>query len=377
MPDVPRRLPIEKIDFKKYWFPTDSDNPLPLDLALQSGDLAEVRRLLRERTNPNLRWGESGDRFPLQDVLEGDSYGYRIADPAEALALLLNHGADPNARWCPFETRGISEWRPICTAERGMTPLNFAAIIGHRPTVELLLAAGADPQSRDFTGRSPLDYASDEIVFEMISRALFPNLSTRDREALEWLQKAGGASYDTARSGTPLLRALVSDDSGMYVVGPASTNSNLNEFRTNGEDRMLARVRTLMRIGADPNERVNVRSPLSLALSNRVLRVTRELLRNGADVDGRWCALYIAPWASVAASPRHLIVREGEPHTHPACNANNGITPLMWIAAAGDRDMVALLLEFKADRSLTDWAGRSALDYATVPDIRTLLEPER
>jgi ankyrin repeat protein len=373
MPEVPRRNAEEKIDYKKYWFPTDSIRQLPLGLALQSGDMAELRRLLEQGTSPNLRWGESGDRLPIQEVLEGSSYGYRIPDPVEALSLLLKHGADPNARWCPFESRQISEWRATCTARKGMTPLNFATIIGQRRIVELLLAAGADPGARDFTGRSPLDYAADEVVVEMISRALFPDLATRDRQALEWLKLAGGESYDPSESGTPLLRALVGDDDGRFAITFPAPNSTLVDFFTVGEDRMLARVRILMRIGADPNERVSVRSPLALALRNRSLRVARELLRNGARADERWCELYFPPWLPSTAVPRHLIVHEGDPHQDPACKADNGITPLMWIATAGEGAGVQLLLEFKADRSLKDWAGRTALDYATAPEVRKLL----
>jgi ankyrin repeat protein len=136
---------------------------------------------------------------------------------------------------------------------------------------------------------------------------------------------------------------------------------------------MLARVRILLRIGADPNERVRVRSPLSLALDNHTFRVARELLRGGANVNERWCELFIPRWASSVSSPQHLLVHQGEPHQDPACSASNGITPLMWIAGAGDREAVELLLEFNADKSLKDWAGRSALDYATSPDIRKLL----
>jgi ankyrin repeat protein len=374
LPQVRGANSDQAIDYKKYWFATDSYGPLPLDQALESGDLKEVRHLLEQGANPNARWSESGDHFPIQEVLEGHSYGYRIFDPVEAVRLLVKHRADPNERWCPHKTRELSEWRPICTAENGMTPLIFAAIVGQRHIVEMLLAAGADPRARDFTGRSALDYASDEITFEMISAALFPQVAIRDREALDWLKRAGGKSYDPSRSGTPLLRALMSDDAGEWVITPPPPNSKLAEFYRTGEERMLARVRTLLRIGADPNERVRVRSPLALALLNRTLRVARELLSYGANVNERWCELYVALWASVANSPSHLVVTEGKPHMHPACNAGNGITPLMWIAGSSERDGVELLLEFRADRKLTDWAGRSAFDYATAAGIRELLK---
>ena len=46
----------------------------------------------------------------------------------------------------------------------------------------------------------------------------------------------------------------------------------------------------------------------------------------------------------------------------------------MWTAAVGDREAVELLLEFNADRSLRDWAGRSVLHYTTTREVSDLLE---
>jgi ankyrin repeat protein len=54
---------------------------------------------------------------------------------AEAVKWLLDHGADPNARW--------SHW------EAEVTPLHLAASQGHADVVRLLLAAGADASIRD------------------------------------------------------------------------------------------------------------------------------------------------------------------------------------------------------------------------------------
>jgi ankyrin repeat protein len=52
-----------------------------------------------------------------------------------AVKWLLDHGADPNARW--------SHW------EAEVTPLHLAAMQGHADVVRLLLASGADPSVRD------------------------------------------------------------------------------------------------------------------------------------------------------------------------------------------------------------------------------------
>ena len=52
-----------------------------------------------------------------------------------AVKWLLDHGADPNARWAHWEAE--------------VTPLHLAAAQGHADVVRLLLAAGADPAARD------------------------------------------------------------------------------------------------------------------------------------------------------------------------------------------------------------------------------------
>jgi len=361
MPEVPQRHP----DYKADWFPTQSEDRLPLDVAIYSGRLDDVRALLEAGANPNARWGMSGDRFPLQEVL--DSGGYQVTDPAETVRLLLKHGADPNAKWCPYESRGPSEWgSPSCTSAKGMTALMFASTAGRADIVEPLLQAGADAHAKNWVGASALDYAYDEIVFELISRSLFPDLATRDRKALEWLNAYQAEWINIAPDSTPLMRALLHADAGFVPPPPPPLNATAANYKPYRDDRTLGRVRTLLRIGANPNERTDGdRTPLSLALQNRALRTARVLLQSGADVNQRWCKRFLATWAVHQSIPNHLAER-GQA---PGCNHDNGITPLMWTAAVGDREAVQLLLEFNADRSLSDWADRSVLDYATTREV--------
>ncbi len=195
------------------WFPSDSHDPFPLDIALRTNRLDEVRRLLASGANPNLRWGHSGDHFPL------------VPQP-------------------PF---GVER-----------------------------------------------------------------------------------------------------------------------------EDRQLGRVRTLIRIGADPNERAARGgadwTPIAMALHQRALRAARLLLENGADPNQRTCVDLIHGSFSAKWSHGPAFSRD------PACTPDNGMTALISRVRADDLAAVKLLLEFHADRSLRDWMGRTALDYAKDPEIRKLLE---
>jgi len=369
LPAVPQRYQDDRGDR----FPGDSYDPLPLDLAIHQGTLDDVRRLLEQGENPNARWLD-GERFPLQEVLESSAYGYRVNEPVEATRLLLRHGADANEKWCPFESRGPSDnGRAACTTETALTPLIFATIVGQRELVQLLLEAGADPLPRDWGGASALDYANDEVIFEMISRAMFPDMATRDAKAWQWVSQYDGGPY--ARGlGTklPLTRAL-NWYSVTGVATPPPPPVDLT-FRNGSSSayisaRQLARLNTLLRIGADPNQRLTIDgvdwTPLALALSSSNHRGAAVLLRNGARVNDRWCSrVAYADFKTVIGSD-------------PACGISNGTTPLMFAAARNDRPSVVLLLQFKADRSLRDWTGRTARDHATTSDIGELLTEAR
>ena len=362
LPDVPERLP----DSRQDRFPSASYDPLPLDIAIQTGTLEDVRRLLDQGANPNARWLD-GERFPLQEVLQSPAYGYRLNEPVEATRLLLQHGADPNAKWCPFESRGPAyDGGPSCTTATAVTPLMFAAFWSGRELVQMLLEAGADPTPRDWGGGSALDYAYDEVIFEMISRAQFPDLRTRDAQSLEWVSSNEGSPFDNSLwRELPITRALTQREGSVFPHPPPPPPQSNLLFGVERETRVVSRLRTLLRIGADPNQRLTLSgvdsTPLSLALRANQLRAARVLLQNHSDVNLRWCTHY------------ELRNYKQVPAKAPGCSLSKGMTPLMWAADAGNRAAVELLLEYRADRSLTDWSGRSALDYATAPEVRELL----
>lgn len=71
--------------------------------------------------------------------------------------LLLEHGADPNARTIPGrETGGFM--RDVRT--KGETPLHRAAAFADADTITLLLRHGADPTIQDAAGDTPISWAS-------------------------------------------------------------------------------------------------------------------------------------------------------------------------------------------------------------------------
>jgi ankyrin repeat protein len=93
--------------------------------ALALGDEAMATRLLAQRRGTS----DPGD------VNAGALHLLAKRGDARAVKWLLDHGADPNARW--------SHWGAL------VTPLHLAAWQDHADVVRLLLAAGADPTIHD------------------------------------------------------------------------------------------------------------------------------------------------------------------------------------------------------------------------------------
>lgn len=111
--------------------------------------------LLEYGANANAKIDKTNET-PLHNALAkaGRPY-YRYV-----VQLLLEHGADPNARTISGEETGAF-MRDVRTS--GETPLHRAAAYADLPTIELLLAHGADRTLRDAHGDSPLSWASKHL----------------------------------------------------------------------------------------------------------------------------------------------------------------------------------------------------------------------
>jgi len=108
-------------------------NSMRLVDAILSGNIRQVRKLLKEGADANTRIeGESG--YPLHFA----SHSY-----VNMMQLLIDNGADVNVK-----------------DERGKTPLHIAAFVGYEEGVRLLLQHGANVNARDNDGMTPLAEAT-------------------------------------------------------------------------------------------------------------------------------------------------------------------------------------------------------------------------
>ncbi len=342
-------------------FKSASLEPLPLHLAIIRDQLDEVRRLLESGADPNARWGDYGDHFPLEAVIIwGPSVGQPITNRAAIVALLLKHGADSNARWCPFETRHSYDTRlpPSCTSATGITPLIAAAMLDQAETVELLLTAGADPHMISASGATALERARSRRVMALLADAMFPGSANPESDALKYLNEhdAGTATDPPGPADeTPLTRAIANQIPFEFIVPPPPPPppGKPGELGV-AYNRREGRVALLLRFGADPNRRLTWGAvdwtPLSLAIFHSLPHTVDILLEHGADPNARWCV-------SITR------IRDEAPAPHPSCTLQNGISPLMYAASMGRADVTTLLLEYRADPAAQDWAGRTVSDY--------------
>jgi len=129
-----------------------------------------VRILLRHGTDPNRGRDVSGET-PLHHALAKNH-----ADRGPLVELLLDHGADPNAKTIPGIV-SYNFWRDART--RGETPLHRAAAYAPIETIVLLLSAGADPTTRDVNGDTPRAWASWHLREWPVINLLNPECNER------------------------------------------------------------------------------------------------------------------------------------------------------------------------------------------------------
>ncbi|HUS81592.1 MAG TPA: ankyrin repeat domain-containing protein [Armatimonadota bacterium] len=176
-------------------------------------DVAEVRRALARGADPN------AVRPPNMMDLGGDTPIFMEAfvprsmpdDPTgsprlrpEIVALLLEHGADPNYR-----------------DRAGGTPLNIVChqtyAEGTPEIVDILLAHGADPNARDFDGYTPLhlcintsgylDERTPEVVDRLLAYLADPN--ARDYAGRTPLHMAAGRYGSNPSVARQVITALL------------------------------------------------------------------------------------------------------------------------------------------------------------------------
>jgi serine/threonine protein kinase len=136
---------VEKMVGIWDWFRKEEENWKNWDYELleaaEYGDLIKVRIALKKGANPNAK-----DKYGLTPLHWAASLGH-----VEIVKLLLERGANPNTK-----------------DNKGRTPLHEAASLGHVEIVKLLLKRGANPNTKDNYGSTPLHEAAQKGRVEIV-----------------------------------------------------------------------------------------------------------------------------------------------------------------------------------------------------------------
>ena len=219
----------------------------------------------------------------------------------------------------------------------GETPLHKAARAGQVKTAALLMREGADANAKDDAGETPMHEAAkndDEYLIGLLC-----NRGREDRGTWSLTTRADIGARDNAGR-TPLHVAA--------GLGHAKVVSDL-VWRLADED---ARDR-------DGN------GPLHFAARNGHTACVKALLPLAPDYETAKARGFYGMMSAITS---------GAP-----VNARNkdGDTPLHFAARNGHKATVAMLLGEAADVTAKNNAGKTPLDVATDPDVRSLLKQHR
>lgn len=297
-----------------------------------AGDFDILAAMLQHCSNVNDK--SSAGTTPLADAISWDH--------TDVALLLLQHHADPNLR---LDGTIWKEEAPLIGAAdnnntalvmalldagadvdaqeaKGFTALMLAAYSRNVAMVRLLLQAHADPNLKDFAGRTALTIAinrafdhqtiEERDAGEQIARDLFqagadPSLSKdtmtwavalanlgvlegrqEEKSFLKELLAAGGNVQE--RRANPLLGVVNDLELGQILVDHGALvemqgDNGMTPLMTAAKTNDLDQVKTLLALGADPNNNGHGQFPLSYAVENNDLELVRLLLENGANVN--------------------------------------------------------------------------------------------
>jgi ankyrin repeat protein len=296
--------------------------------------------------------------------------------------MLLASGADPNS-----------------LDKDGFSPLEYATWQGYLPSITLLLEKGADPSLATIDGYTPLHLAAMSNYVEAAKLFIEKGADVNARAEINHI------------SCTPLDLAINLADADLVQLllekgaKPNIAQNSLEIFHWAAENGHLDIVRLLLARKADFNIHINDQNTckaLSLAATQGHLSVARLLLAEGADPNVatengftplHWAAengqlelvnLLLANGAhcNTAAgpdgfTPLHLAVDQAEVSVarlllasgaDPKIATEDGATPLHWATDDGDLELTNLLLENGADLDITDDESWTSLHTAADQD---------
>jgi ankyrin repeat protein len=315
-------------------------NITPLYLAAMNGSAAMIERLLNAGADPN-GTAQEGQTMLMTAALTGK---------ADAVRLLLTRGAKVDTKE-PY---------------KGQTALMWAAAEGNTAAVDVLLEAGADLKLKSNGGFTPLLFAVRNAHIETTLALL----------------KRGGNVNDVAPDGSSALS--IASVNAYFELASVLLEHGANPNLPDPRGSPLHTVAWLRKPGADGAAGVGNTPVGTPQQTGKVtaFELARQLLEHGANPNTRveWNEPRFGKEGGTARNPpnirlgRHLL-------------SYRGATPFYVAAKNGDIELMRLLVEFKADPTITTltgitplmvaagldtWEGETPGPYTGVPEAERL-----
>lgn len=340
--------------------------------AAEMRDGNTVELFLRAGMDPNaegadgataLAWAAAHGDLTLMKTLVAAG-----ADVVPAVAWAAGHGQVQALQWL------IERGPPKATIDRALT-----SAYDELDAARLLLQRGADPDARDEWGWTALMRAAHaarpDVVRLLLEHGASADAAQRNDTRRTALYLAASASGDEARA-IEVATLLLDKGAGIDVrVVDYNSTEGWTPLLAALKKRHWAMARLLVERGADVNARSVAANayderlgfgltPLMYAAKDQQLDLGRLLLDRGARVDMRGVtgrtALSFAAEAGQAAFVEELLARGADPDEAD----DDGRTPLMAAAQSGNANNARVLLQGGASRAAKNRAGETALDLA-------------
>jgi ankyrin repeat domain-containing protein 50 len=222
----------------------------------------------------------------------------------------------------------------------GRTPLSWAAEKGHEAVVKLLLEKGAELESKGSNDWTPLSWAAEngqEAVVKLLLEK-GAELESKDR----WFGRTP-LSLAAEKGHEAVVKLLLEKGAELESKGSRSGQTPLSLAAENGHEAV---VKLLLEKGAELESKGrNGRTPLSWAAGKGHEAVVKLLLEKGAELESKG-SNSPTPLSWAAGKGHEAVVKLLlEKGAEPESKGNNGRTPLSWAAEKGHEAVVKLLLE--------------------------------
>jgi ankyrin repeat protein len=276
--------------------------------------------------------------------------GYHCPNQADTVQMLIAKGADVNSK-----------------DDYGQSVLH-SAVGATRPQAIpiLLIDAGADVNATNSDGMTPLWFAGPDIARILIAKGA--NINARDK------------------SGQTALTAAITLSDIQYVQFLIAQKADVNFFDNTGQTPLLHAVglvskpeivRSLITAGADVEATKTIGTPLVMAAQNGNLEDVKLLMEAGANIHARTGlgvnAMAMAALLGHADVVAYLIDKGSDVDER----FGNGSTALEAAAMTGQTEVVKTLIAKQANVNAADGNGMTPYSQALAnnhPDIAELLK---